>query len=232
MLLFNVTLPFLKKWGLSALFEPGLCDSLLLNRTWQKWCCMTSRSSCLLPDELFFSFSPGICAYSWERKGHALLPSFLKKLGFWMPSLRTPFLTDSAEVRRNGSMPGFLVLHLPEFAQIHFYWVVDVIQPSHPLSSPSPLAVNLSSIRVFSNESALHISDSQSIGASASASVLPVNIQGWFPLGLTGLISLQSKGYSRVFSSTTVWKHPLFGAQPTLWSNSHMHTWLLENPQL
>jgi len=76
--------------------------------------------------------------------------------------------------------------------------------------------------------SQLFASGSQSIGASASASVLPVNIQGWFPLGLTGLISLQSKGLSRVFSSTPVWKHPFFGAQPSLWSNSHICTSLLE----
>ena len=71
-------------------------------------------------------------------------------------------------------------------------------------------------------------SGSQSIGASASASVLPVNIQGWFPLGLTGWISLLSKGRSRVFSSTTVQKHQFFGAQLSLWSNSHIHTWLLK----
>ena len=69
----------------------------------------------------------------------------------------------------------------------------------------------------------------QSIRASASASVLPMNIQGWFPLGLTGLMSLQSKGLSRVFSNTTVQKHQFFGVQPSLWSNSHIHTWLLEN---
>ena len=69
-------------------------------------------------------------------------------------------------------------------------------------------------------------SGSQSTGAYTSASVLPMNIQSWFPLGLTGLISLMSKGLSRVFSSTTVWKHQFFGAQPSLWSNSHVHTWL------
>ena len=73
-------------------------------------------------------------------------------------------------------------------------------------------------------------SGSQSIRASASASVLPVNIQGWFPLRLTGLISLQSKGFSRVFSSTTIWMHQFFGAQPALWYNSHICTWLLEKP--
>ena len=69
-------------------------------------------------------------------------------------------------------------------------------------------------------------SGGQSIGASASASVLPVNIQDWFPLGLTGWIS--SKGLSRVFSNITVQKHQFFGTQLALWSNSHIHTWLLE----
>ena len=68
----------------------------------------------------------------------------------------------------------------------------------------------------------------QSIGASAS--VLPMNIQVWFPLGLTGLTSLQSKGLSRVLSSTTVEKHEFFNAQPSLWSSSHIRTWLLEKP--
>ena len=79
------------------------------------------------------------------------------------------------------------------------------------------------SIRVFSNESVLRISG-QSIGASAAASALPMNIQYWFPLVWTGLISLLSKGFSRVFSNTTVQKHQFFGTQLSLWSNSHIHT--------
>ena len=70
----------------------------------------------------------------------------------------------------------------------------------------------------------LFASGGQSVGASASASVLPVNIQDWFPLGLNSLISLQSKGLSRVFSNTTVKKHQFLGTQPSLWSNSHMTT--------
>ena len=70
----------------------------------------------------------------------------------------------------------------------------------------------------------------QSIGVSASASVLSMNIQGWFPLRLTGLIFLQFKGLSRVSSNTTVQKHQFFSAQPSLWSNSHICTWLLEKP--
>ena len=71
-------------------------------------------------------------------------------------------------------------------------------------------------------------SGGQNIRASASASVLPMNIQGWSPLGWTGWISLQSKGFSRVFSNTTVQKHQFFGTQLSLWFNSHIHTWLLE----
>ena len=71
-------------------------------------------------------------------------------------------------------------------------------------------------------------SGGQSIGASAS--VLPMNILCWFPLELTGWISLQSMGLSRIFCSTTIWKHQFFGTQPFLWSSSHIHTWLLEKP--
>ena len=80
--------------------------------------------------------------------------------------------------------------------------------------------------------SRLLASGHQSIEVSASVSVLPMNIQGWLPLGLTGFISLQSKGLSRVFSSTRIWKHQFFSAQPSLWSNSHMCTWLLYEPWL
>ena len=76
----------------------------------------------------------------------------------------------------------------------------------------------------------LFISSGHSIGVSASASVLPMNIQGWFPLGWTCSISLQSKGVSRVFSSTTTQKHQFFDAQASLWSNSHIHMWLLGKP--
>ena len=73
-------------------------------------------------------------------------------------------------------------------------------------------------------------SGGQSIGTSASTSVLPMNIQDWFPLGWTGWISWQSKGLSRVFSNTTVQKHQFFGTQLSLQSNSHIHTQLLEKP--
>ena len=78
--------------------------------------------------------------------------------------------------------------------------------------------------------SQLFTSGGQSIGASAPASVLPMSIQDWFPLRLTGLISLQSKEVSRVFSNTTIQKHQFFSTQLSFWSNSHIHTWLLEKP--
>ena len=71
-------------------------------------------------------------------------------------------------------------------------------------------------------------SSGQSVGASTS--VLPMNIQDWFPLGLTDWISLPSKGLSRIFSNTTVQRHQLFGTELSLWSNSHIHTWLPEKP--
>ena len=70
----------------------------------------------------------------------------------------------------------------------------------------------------------------QSIEASASATVLPMNIQGWFPLRSTGLISLLSKGLLKAFPSTTIQRHQFFGAQPSSWSNSHICAWLLEKP--
>ena len=126
------------------------------------------------------------------------------------------------------SMPGFPVHHqLPELAQTHVYPVGDAIQPCHPRSPLLLLPSIFLSIKVFSNESVLSIMWPKDWSLSASTSVFPVNIQGWFPLGLTGLIFLQSKGLSRVFSNTTVQKHQFFSTQLSLYSNSYIHTWLL-----
>ena len=77
--------------------------------------------------------------------------------------------------------------------------------------------------------SQLFTSGGQNIGVSASAPVFPMNIQGWFPLGLTDVTSLQSKGLSGGFFSTTIWMHQFFGAQLSLWTNFHIHTWLVKN---
>ena len=105
--------------------------------------------------------------------------------------------------------PGFPVLHyLLEFAQTYVHWVSDAIQPFDPLLP-------------------LRWPKNWSFRFSSSPSM---NIQSWFPLGWTGLISLLSKRYSRVFSNTTVQKHQFFSAQPSLGSNSHIHRWLLEKP--
>ena len=105
-------------------------------------------------------------------------------------------------------------------------WCHPTISPSvAPFCCPQSLPASGSFLM-----SRLFTSGGQSIGASASASVLPTNIQDWIPLGLTGWISLQSKGLSRVFSNTTVQKHQFFDAQPSLWFNSHIHTWLLGKP--
>ena len=119
------------------------------------------------------------------------------------------------------SMPGFLVHHqLPELSQTHVHWVGDAIQPSFPLSFPSPPAFSLPQYQgLFKWVSSSH----------QLAKVLELQLQHqsfhWTPrtisLGWTGWISLQSKGLSRVFSNTTVQKHQFFSAQLSLWSNSH-----------
>ena len=115
------------------------------------------------------------------------------------------------------STPGFPVLQqLLELAQTHVHWVSDAIQPSYPLSSPSPPASNLSQHQGFFPRSQFFASGGQSIAVLASTSVHPMNTQDWFPLGWTNWISLQSKGLSKVFSNTTVQKHQFFGAQLSL----------------
>ena len=133
------------------------------------------------------------------------------------------------------SMPGFPVLqHLLELAQTHVHWVSDVIQPSHPLLSLFPPTFNLSQHQsLFVN---FHIRRCETPGCvwnywSFSLSVNPSNeYSGLNPLGLTGLVSLQLKGLSRVFPNTTVQKQQFFSTQPSLCSNSHIRTWLLEAP--
>ena len=130
----------------------------------------------------------------------------------------------------NHSTPGLSVHHqLPEFIQTHAYRVGDAIQPSHPLLSPSPPAPNPSQQQgLFQWVNSAW--GGQSIGVSASTSVLPMNTQDWSPSGRTGWISLQSKGLSRVFSNTIVQKHQFFGTQLSSQCNSHIHTWPLEKP--
>ena len=128
------------------------------------------------------------------------------------------------------SMPGFPVPHhlpsLPKFLSIasvkppsrFILWCLLLLLPqSLPASGTFPM-------------SQLFTSDDQNTGVSALASVLPMSIWGWFPLRLTGLISLLSKGLSGVFSSTIFRKHQFFSALPSLWSSSYNHTWPLGRP--
>ena len=115
------------------------------------------------------------------------------------------------------STPGLPAHHqLPEFTQTHVHWAADAIQPSHSLLSPSPPAINLSQHQgLFKWVSSSH-QVAEVLEFLASASVLPMNIQDWFPLGWTGWISLQSKGFSRVFSNSTSQKNQFFSAQISL----------------
>ena len=119
------------------------------------------------------------------------------------------------------SMPGLPDPHcLLKFVQVHVHCFVHAIQPSHPLTPSSPSVLNLSQHQGLSQWVVFSYQMTKILEASASASVLPMSIQGWFPFRLTGLISLLSKGLSRLFSSTSVWKHQFFSALygPTLTS--------------
>ena len=126
----------------------------------------------------------------------------------------------------NCSIPGSSVLHyLPELVHVHSVceWAISSYAALFTFCLQS--FATLESFPMCQ----LFTSGGQRIGASASASVLPMNIQDWFPLRLTGLISLQFKRLSKVFFSTTVWRHQFFSTQFSLLSNSHIHTWLLKN---
>ena len=150
-----------------------------------------------------------------------------KKLRHWLLQLSSvaqlhPTLCDPM----NRSTPGLPVQSSPRFTSSESVMPSSHLILCHPLLLLPPVPP---SIRVFSNESTCHMSG-QSIGVSASASVLPMNTQDWSPLEWTGWISLQSKGLSKVFSNTTVQKHQFFGAQLSLLSNSHIRIWPLGKP--
>ena len=134
-------------------------------------------------------------------------------------------LCDPMHCSTPGSYVLYCLLDLFRFMSIelvmvsnHFIFCLPLLLQSFPTSRFVPMSLLIGS------------EGQVCIGASASTSVLSVNSQGWFPSRLIGLISLQSKGLSRAFSRIIVQKHQFFGSQPCLWSNSHMHTWLLEKP--
>ena len=165
---------------------------------------------------MFFQLHFVICCDTWNNFIHAFCwmgtTSFSRVYQFNSVARFCLTLCDPVDC----GMAGLPVHHqLPELIQTHVHHIGDAIQPlilHRPLLVPHSV---FPSIRVFSNESYLE-SSSQRIGASASASVLPMNIQDLFSLGWTGWISLQSKGLSRVFSNTIVQKHQFFGAQLSL----------------
>ena len=158
-------------------------------------------------------------------------PSLLKRKWKWnslssVQSLSCPTLWDPMDC----NMPGLPVHHqLPEFVKTHVHWVGDAIQPCHPVIPFSFCPQSFPAWGSF-QMSQFFTSGCQSIGVSASPSVLPMNIQDWFPLEWTGWISLQSRALSRVFSNTTVQKHQFFDTQLSSQFNSHVHTWPLEKP--
>ena len=149
--------------------------------------------------------------FSSVQSSHSVVSNSLRPHGLQHPRLPCPSPTPRA---CSNSSP-------------HRWWCHPSISSSViPLSShlqSFPASGSFLMIQFFT-------SGGQSIGVSASASVLSMNIQDWFSLGWTGWISLQSRGLSRVFSNTTVQKHQFFSTQLSLWSTSHIHTWLLEKP--
>ena len=156
-----------------------------------------------------------------------LMPSFNLNYFFKGPSPNTAvFRVQFSSVAQscptlcdpmNRSMPGLPVHHLPEFTQTHIHRVRDAIQPSHPVVPFSSCLQSLPASKSFPM-SRLFTWGGQSTAVSASASVLPMNTQGWSPSEWTGWMSLQSKGLSRVFSNITVQKHQFFSAELSLCS--------------
>ena len=167
---------------------------------------------------LFFPFLPVSgcqCRGHWHLWSHVLSSIQLSSVAQSCPTLCDPM---------NRSTPGLPVHHqLLEFTQSHVHQVGDAIQPSYSLSSPSPPAPIPPSIRVFSNESPLHMRWSKYWSFSLSISPSSEH-PGLVSFRMDWLDPLQSKGLSRVFSNTTVQKHQFFGAQLSLQSNSHIHT--------
>ena len=160
----------------------------------------------------FGGFSPHDQAIFWHQLwllfSHSVVSDTLWPHGLWHANLPCPSL--SPRVCSN-SCPLSWWCHPTILASVVPF---SSCLQSFPASGSFPV-------------SQLFASGGQRVGASASASVFQMNIQGWFSLGLTGLIFLLSKRLSRVFSSTTVWKHQFFSTQPSLWSSSHNRTWLL-----
>ena len=165
----------------------------------------------------------GLCVQNFKATGQ-------RKLLTWT-SVQFSHSVMSDSLRPHESQHASLPVYhqLLEFTETHVHRVSDAIQPSHPLSSPSPPAPNPSKHQSFPM-SQLFAWAGQSTGVSALASFLPKKSQGWSHLEWTGWISLQAKGLSRVFSNTTVQKHQFFSTQLSSQLKSHIDTWPQEKP--
>ena len=158
----------------------------------------------------FTHVGSGLRSFLWPILSHSGYSTFCLCSHWWLSSVQSlsyVWLCNPMDY----STPDFPVHHqFPELVQTHVHRISDAIQPFSSLLQSFPASGSFPVSQFFT-------SGGQSIRVSVLASVLPMNIQGWFPLGMTGLISLQSKGLSKVFSSTTVvQKHQFFGAQPYL----------------
>ena len=178
------------------------------------------------------SFSTCLCTNA-HQKAESISPSLESELALWFSVANSVQFGSVVQLcltpcdPMNHSTPGLPVHHqLPESTMS-----IESVMPSTISSSVIPFSScpQSSQIRVFSNESALRIKWPKYWSFSFNISP-PTNAQDWSPLGCTGWISLQSKGLSTVFSNTTVQKHQFLGAQFSLYSTSHTHTWLLEKP--
>ena len=187
-------------------------------------CPLSYTSLCTVWDFFAWRQNKNIPKQSTARKKHLSLHT---SSVFSMPSA----LLFSHSVMSNPLRPHGLQharLSCPSPSPRACLTLCPLSQWCHPTISPSVIPFS-SCLQSFPESgsflmSRLFASDGSSIGASASASVLLINVQDWFPVGLAGSISLQSKGLSRVFSNTTVQKHSFFGFHPTLWSDTHIHS--------
>ena len=177
---------------------------------------LTATTSAVWPNRQHFYWLPGLGRghYSANHRGYCLVTKSCLSLCNTMVC-KTCQASQSFTISRG----------LLKFTSIELVMPSNHLILSHPFSSCLQSFPALGSFPM----SQLFTSGGQSIGASASASALP-NIQGWFPLGLTGLISLLSKELSGVLSSAAIQKHQFFSTQASLWSSSHISTWLLEKP--
>ena len=213
----------------NILIPVAWCLYVNISIEWEQYSCKVAECTYVSIGRSYQTVAQSSCNSS--QPNTKLSQEFIPVASYPLHSVQFSSVTQSCPTfcdPMNHSTPGLPVYHqLLEFTQTHVHRVSDAISSSvTPFSSCSQSLPASGSFPV----SQIFTSGGQGTGASASASVLPMSIQDWFPLGWTGLISLLSKGLWRVFSNTTVQNHQFFGAQLSLWSSSLIHTRLLEKP--